>query len=224
MTELTLNSRDIISIIKQVTSDMRSHIDELRELDATAGDGDLGITVELGCNSLSSFLESATEDDVGLLLAKCSFNLNKACPSTFGTLLSSALFSASQPVRNKHQVSLYDLVSMGNGTIEGIKKRGGAEIGDKTMLDSLVPAVKSFEQALEGESNDVLNAFQAAVLAARKGMQATVNMKAKFGRAAWRPDGSVGMYDAGAAAMCYIIESLMRRLLPYIENDINFKG
>ena len=211
MTENVLTLNVLISVLKKVADDMKGHIEELRQLDAIVGDGDLGVTVELGSNALSDFLETTTETDIGKLLGTCGMTFNKASPSTFGTLLASGFLAASQAARNKQELAVEDLVVMANGAIDGIKRRGKAEVGDKTMLDSLVPAVESFEREINNESSLTV-ASAAAITAAEEGMKATTNMKAKHGRASWHQEKTIGLQDAGATAMYYLIESFAKHL------------
>lgn len=212
MTDYTLTSSGISAILKAVAADMREHVEELRELDAVVGDGDMGITIELSSNAISAYFKDMEEGDVGKLLAECGMNINRASPSTFGTLLAAAFLGAGQAVRGKEVVETSDLVLMGNGAVDGIKRRGKAEVGDKTMLDSLVPAVEAFHEKLGGKG-DVAQALEAAIKAAKTGMEATVNMKAKHGRASRHQQGEAKVRDAGATAMYYLIESFARHLV-----------
>jgi len=211
MTDVKLTSKDIISILTEVAADMKGHINELRDLDAIIGDGDLGITIELGANAMVSFLASANETDIGKMLASCGMSINKANPSTFGTLLAAAFLGAGKAVQNKPDITAADFVLMGNGAIDGIKNRGKAEVGDKTMLDSLVPAVEAFEKSLN-KKKSTAEAMQAAVSAAEAGMQATASMRAKVGRGSYRQDGTVGVRDGGATAMYFLVESFAKYL------------
>ncbi len=208
-----LTIASIISVLKDVASDQKDHIEELRQLDAVLGDGDMGITMELGCRALEEYLDSPGEDDIGKLLAKCGMNFNKASPSTFGTLLASAFMEAGKASLGKREIGIEDLVAVGKGAVDGVKKRGKAELGDKTMLDSLVPAVEAFQQGLAKNAEPKV-ALDAAVKAAESGMRATVNMKAKHSRASWHQEDSIGVQDAGATAMYYLIESFAKALNP----------
>jgi dihydroxyacetone kinase-like protein len=104
-----------------------------------------------------------------------------------------------------------NLVAAGEGAVENIKKRGKAEAGDKTLLDSLIPAVETLKKGVSnGNELDVI--VRDVVKAAGEGMKSTVNMKAKFGRAQWFAEGSIGIQDGGATAMYYIIKSFMENL------------
>lgn len=210
--DLKLSYNDIVSILLKMTNDMKEHIEELRELDAASGDGDLGVTVELGSNAMADYLNAPDEKDIGRMLAKLGMNANKANPSTFGTLLASAFMGAGKAVQSKAEIGVQDIVSMGFGAIDGIKKRGKAEVGDKTMLDALVPAVETFKKCID-EGNDVVTSLNKSAAAANTGMMATADMKAKFGRASYRPDSCIGIRDGGATAMYFLIDSIIKQLI-----------
>ena len=85
------------------------------------------------------------------------------------------------------------------------------------MLDSLVPAVETFQKNLD-ENENIAKALKAAVSAAEAGMQATAKMKARVGRGSYRQDGTVGVRDGGATAMYYLIESFVRHLNAALSN------
>ena len=214
MNQLNLDAAHIVTILKDLAADLKGHAEELRQLDAIVGDGDLGITIELASKAISEYLASANETDVGRLLAQCGLNINKVSPSTFGTILASAFIGAGKAVMGKNQLEIHDLLLMGEGAVENIQRRGKAQVGDKTVLDAIVPAVEVLKKRL-GDGTKPKAAIKAAVKAAEDGMKATTNMKAKFGRARWVQDSSVGVQDGGATAMYYMIESFARLLNSY---------
>jgi phosphoenolpyruvate---glycerone phosphotransferase subunit DhaL len=206
MTDRVLSCADLAEILREVGTDLPGYVEELRELDAALGDGDLGVTMGLAAGAMAQVGALDAGEDLGLLLAKLGMEINKVSPSTFGTLLASAFLGAGGRVRGKAAAGPADLTAMGYGAIEGIKKRGKAELGDKTMLDTLVPAVEAFDRALQ-ESGEVPQAFELAVAAAEAGMNGTAAMVAKYGRASWRREDSVGVRDAGATAMYFLFRS-----------------
>ena len=210
-----LTTTNTVSILKDAASDFESHSEELRQLDAVIGDGDLGVTVKLGSKGLREYLSSPEENNVGQLLVKCGLQFNKASPSTFGTLLASAFMSAGKAVMGKEKIEIEDLVLIADGAVDGIKKRGKAEVGDKTMLDCLVPAVEAFKKELASGAEPE-TALKAAVTAAEEGMKATIPMMSKHGRASWHREKTIGVQDAGATAMYYLIESFARHLISRI--------
>jgi dihydroxyacetone kinase-like protein len=217
VTDIKLTMGDFVTILEAMASDLKGHADEIQELDAALGDGDLGITVKLGADAIIDYLATVQETDFGKMLVKLGININKVNPSTFGTLLSSAFLGSGKIMQSKLEIVPYDLVAMGLGAIEEIKKRGKAEVGDKTMLDSLVPAVQALKKSLD-ETRNIIQAVEEAVLAAGSGFQSTANMKAKFGRASWRKDGGMGVTDGGAAAMYFIIESFSEHFTDFINH------
>ena len=210
-----ITTASLIDILKDTANGWSRFTDELRRLDSITGDGDLGVTVELASKAMTDYLNVPGEEDIGKLIMKCGMQINKSSPSTFGTLLASAFMEAGKTVLGRKDIEFKDLVLVGQGAIDGIKKRGKAEVGDKTMLDSLVPAVEAYKQAV-ANNIDYKVTIEKATEAAKKGMEATKNMKAKYSRASYRPDGGIGIQDAGATATYYLIESFARNLITRI--------
>jgi dihydroxyacetone kinase len=210
-----INTATLIDILKDTAVGWSRNSDELRRLDSIAGDGDLGVTVELASKAITDYLANSGEDDFGKLLMKSGLQINKASPSTFGTLLASAFMEAGKVVLGRKEITVDDLVILGKGAVEGVQKRGKAEVGDKTMLDALVPAIKAFEQAL-AKGTDARSALELTIKAAKTGAEATVNMKAKYSRASYRQDGAIGLQDAGATATYFLIEAFANSLMARI--------
>lgn len=211
----TVNAATLIAILKETATEWRRHSDEIRQLDAIIGDGDMGVTVELGSKAMTDYLANPAEEDIGKLLMKCGMQVNKASPSTFGTLLASAFMEAGKAALGRKGIGVKDLSLLGRGAIDGVKKRGKAEVGEKTMIDSLVPAVGAFQHALT-KGAEAKAAIEAAIKAAKAGMEATVKMKAKYSRASYRQDGGIGVQDAGATAMYYLIEAFGQSLAAHV--------
>ncbi|MFZ1913648.1 MAG: dihydroxyacetone kinase subunit L [Dehalococcoidales bacterium] len=211
----TLNVSTLKKLLTETAAEWRTHSDTLQKLDSILGDGDIGVTVDLGGKAIIDYIAAPTDDDIGKILMKCGMSINKASPSTFGTLLASAFMEAGKGQVGKKEIDLKDLGLVGQGAVDGIKKRGGANVGEKTMLDTIVPAVEAFKQAAAG-GKDVKIALADVVTAAQKGMEDTKNMKAKHSRASYRPDGGIGVQDAGATAMYYLIEAFCKKLTAQI--------
>ena len=218
MNQNSFNAKNIVTLLHKVAADLPGHIEEIRSLDALLGDGDLGITVDLISKALQKYLISPDTESIGKLLIGCGMRINKATPSTFATLLTMGFMGAGKALADKQEIGIQDLTLIGKNTIAGIQKMGKAEIGDKTMLDALIPAVNTFELKMNSQ-NEFDIAVKAAVDSARSGMEATTNMKAKFGRASWHHEKSIGVQDAGATVMYYLIESFARHLVDEISND-----
>lgn len=211
MSPLIIDAAGMALILKDLASDMKEHCEELWELDAKVGDGDLGVTIELVSKALSEYLTSTDEKDIGNLLVQCGISINRANPSTFATILASAFMGGGKAVMGKTRIEPPELVLIGEGAIQNIQKRGKAEVGGKTLLDTIVPAINTFKKEIESGIG-IANAISATVKAAEEGMNATINMKAKFGRAKWFQDSSIGVKDGGATAMYYMIKAFAKHL------------
>ena len=212
MADLNLTTESLKDVLIKVADDLRTHTNELRELDAQTGDGDLGVTIELASKGITGYVESTSETDAGKFLAQCGMNINKVSPSTFGTILAAAFMGAGKALTGTESVTLENLVIAGEGAIENVKKRGKAEAGDKTLLDVLIPAVETLRAQIASGS-DAATAMNAVVQAAEEGMKSTVTMKAKFGRAQWFQNGSIGIQDGGATAAYYLIKAFAEAVL-----------
>ena len=211
MSAINLDINRLKSVLKSVAADLKTHSEELRQLDAKVGDGDLGVTIELASQAMSDYLASSAETDIGKLLAQCGMNINRVSPSTFGTILASAFLGGGKSVVGKEKIGIGDLVIIGESAVENIKKRGKAEAGDKTLLDALIPATETLKKEIADGAGE-RDSLDRAVEAAEDGLKATINMKAKFGRAQWFQEGSVGVQDGGATAIYYLIKSFAEHI------------
>ncbi len=207
MKALTLDSKALRGLLLAVAPALAEHAEEIRELDAKMGDGDLGVTVGLMAKALIEFAESSAEADIGRLLMQCGMAVNRANPSTFGTIIASGFMGGGKVVMGKTSVDIADWVAIGEAAVESIKSRGKASVGDKTLLDALVPAVEALK-AEWGKSSEERAAVWAAVRAAEEGMRATTSMVAKCGKARAFQEKSVGVQDGGATAVYYMLKAV----------------
>lgn len=202
---------DLLFAIEHASLDLTQQKDYLARLDAAVGDGDLGVTVELGCRSLIEACHLLRGADVGTLLTRSGMMLSRAAPSTFGILVASALIEAGKEIPGQSVLTLPDLTKVGYRAVEAVQSRGNAKVGDKTMLDVLVPALEALDRA-RSSGTGLTVAMDDVVHAAEAGMRATIPLKAKFGRAAWMSEKSAGVQDAGATAVYLFLSSCLKQL------------
>jgi dihydroxyacetone kinase-like protein len=210
----TLNSPDIIFLLQHAAKGLSENHERLGELDALAGDGDMGVTAELISKAIDLCMASP-EADIGRLLMNCGMEINRRSPSTFGTLLASAFIEAGKAALGRKEIPVVDLAALGRSAVDGIRKRGKSDAGEKTMLDCIVPALDGFYSAISGGAS-IKVAIEATIEAAGAGTRNTTRMAATHGRASYRQDRSVGIQDAGATAICFMIESSGRALIGLI--------
>lgn len=202
----TVDSRGICRALEKVAAALEAHSEEVGELDAKVGDGDLGVTLNLAAGAIGTLAGITEETDVGKLLAQCGLVINRASPSTFGTIMASGFMGGGKAVTGKTSLELADLVTLGEAAVEAMKTRGKAEVGDRTVLDALVPAVQALADEQE-KGSDLSAAMRAAVGAAEQGAKATSAMVAKRGRAKVFGERNLGVQDGGATAVFYMIEA-----------------
>jgi phosphoenolpyruvate---glycerone phosphotransferase subunit DhaL len=179
--------------------------DELRDLDSAIGDGDLGITVSRGAQaarlSMAALPPGSTPSEVIRTLATAIASAN---PSSFAALVATGLLAASRSISESGSLTASDVVTMAQQAVPAIAKRGKAEIGDKTVLDALVPSIA----ALEASTSD--GALAAMIAAARKGIDDTAQSVSRKGRAAWQGERTIGHLDPGATAYLRFLEALQQ--------------
>lgn len=209
----SIEKKELISILVKVCDEIESMSEELGKLDAQGGDGDLGVTVKLGISSIKKSLSENSFEDIGKLFINLGKELNKNAPSTFGTLISIGLIRAGTRVQGKNVLFSDDFEIMLDAAINGIKERGNALPGDKTMLDALCPAFHVFKKC--NEQGCILEAICEASKAAAEGAEKTAVMTPKHGRAKWMPDQSKGSQDAGAVTIAGLFKSFENQLRVY---------
>ena len=185
------------NILLHISQQMiNQHIDEIRELDAAIGDGDLGITIKKGSQALINQLEKVDVTNVGSVLKKAGMIFTEANPSTFSVLGGTALMYAGKVVNGKESITMDDVSEMIRSAQEGIEKRGKAQVGEKTMLDAFNEIQLMFKGNQAFDSLTAL--FEKVTEAAEKGMLKTKEMIAKKGRAKAFGQRTVGEVDPGA--------------------------
>jgi phosphoenolpyruvate---glycerone phosphotransferase subunit DhaL len=198
-----VNGSQIREVLMPALAQLPAAQDELRDLDAAIGDGDLGITVADGSTAARNALLALPADATpGAVIRAMAPAIARANPSTFAALVATALLSASRLLGDAEEVAPSDLIEAAQAGAGAIATRGKAAVGDKTVLDALVPS-------LEAAAADSEAPLEAAVAAAREGVEATRQMVSARGRAAWMGERTLGHPDPGATAYLRIIEAVL---------------
>lgn len=202
-------------MFEAVAENIASHADELCEMDARMGDGDLGLTMKKGFSALPGILDEITEENYGKKLAKAGMKMSSVVPSTMGTLMASGIMNAGKAISDLSAIDANGLLRYLEAFAEGIAKRGKCARGDRTVLDAISAAAEKLKAALENEPGLEIGAAAAAALqGAEEGTEETRNMEPKFGKAAVHKAAAAGERDQGACAGLYMIEGMTN----YIRN------
>ena len=176
------------------------------DLDAVVGDGDFGYSLARGFEKVMEGWDGIDRADAGTFLKKTGMIVSSRIGGTSGPIWGTAFMRAGMTAGDK-DLTGPDVVAMLRAAIEGIKTRGQSDVGDKTLLDALVPLTDTLEQELQGGA-DAGTALAAAATAAKEAAEATKDLIAKRGRASYTGERSIGSVDAGATAVGVITEKV----------------
>lgn len=196
-----LDRQQLARTVASISELMTANRDRLVSLDQVNGDGDLGISMDDGFRALSAYLDGADEDDLGQLLRQSSKVLNSSAPSSLGTILSFGLMGMAKELRGTASADGPQVAAALRAGVENIMAKAESKPGEKTILDALVPGVEAF-----GDGSD--EAVAAAAEAAAKGSEATKEMRAVHGRAAYSAERSIGILDGGSVVGRLIFEGI----------------
>lgn len=183
------------------------------DLDAVVGDGDFGYSLARGFEKLMDDWDGLAYDDPGGLLKKTALVLSGRIGGTSGPLWGTAFLRAGVTLSGRPAPTGDDTIAALRAAIEGVKQRGESDLGDKTLLDALVPAVDRLEEELHA-GTPTAEALQAATETARAAADATKPMLAQRGRAAYTGERSRGSVDPGAVAVSVMFEAVTRAWSP----------
>jgi dihydroxyacetone kinase phosphoprotein-dependent L subunit len=177
------------------------------QLDAVVGDGDFGYSLARGFEIVLSDWDDLGYDDIGGLLKKTALVLTKRIGGTSGPIWGTAFLRAGVTLTPTPDPSREEVIAGLRAAIDGIKQRGDTDLGDKTLLDSLVPAVDELEKALGEGAPDAL---PRAAAVAKEAAENTKGMLAQRGRASYTGERSRESVDAGAVGIAVMFESVSK--------------
>lgn len=192
----------LITAIGRLNAAMERDFDLLNTADGALGDGDLGITMTRGMSAISENAENLP-DDLGMALLQCAQAFTKASGSSYGTLLATGLMAMAKSVKGETQIPTSQIAELIGLARDQMQARGKAELGGKTVLDSLDAVAK----AVDGTANTA----DAAATAVDDALVQFKDKKATIGRARIFAEKSVGLDDPGMLAMNRIIKALANR-------------
>jgi phosphoenolpyruvate---glycerone phosphotransferase subunit DhaL len=180
---------------------------EFGELDAVVGDGDFGYSLARGFEIVLAEWDTYDRSDPSVFLQKIALTISKRVGGTSGPLWGTAFLRAAAAVKGKTELGGEDVVAMLRGAAEGIKKRGNSDVGDKTLLDALVPMTDAIAVQIAADpSVPATEVAKVAASTARAAADATTSMQAMRGRASYTGERSIGSPDAGAVAVAVMAE------------------
>lgn len=190
------------------------------ELDSHAGDGDFGMSIAKGFRQLKAEWKdiiAAENLDIASFLNACSLVIMEHCGGASGPIWGSAFRAAARSARGKETLSVSDFAELMQAAVSGIQATGersfgrGAVVGDKTLIDALVPCADSWTESA-GKGASLQDAFAAGAEAAMAGAKSTEKIAARMGRAGTVGERSIGWADAGAYGLAVIFADVTKGL------------
>jgi dihydroxyacetone kinase-like protein len=200
-------SSDLEFVVRTIAQTALDNEKEFGDLDAVVGDGDFGYSLARGFEIVVADWDEIDRTSSSAFLQKVALTISKRVGGTSGPLWGTAFLRAAAAVKDKDELTGGDAVAMLRAAVEGIKARGNSDVGDKTLLDALVPMTDTIEQALAGDAGIApKDIAKAAADSARSAADATASMQAMRGRASYTGERSIGSPDAGAVAIAVMAE------------------
>lgn len=197
----------LLKIIDNMGKAIIENKELLTDLDREIGDSDHGINMSKGFTAVINKLDEMEDMDWGSILKTVAMTLISNIGGASGPLYGTAFLRAATVVNGKMEVEKEDIINMFEKAIEGIKMRGKSDKGDKTMLDSIIPAYESLKESFEKDENIII-VFEKAEKAAFEGVEYTKTIIAKKGRASYLGERSIGHQDPGATSSYIMIKTI----------------
>ena len=198
---------DVEYVVRTIAQTAVDNEKEFGDLDAVVGDGDFGYSLARGFEIVLNDWDTYDRTDIGTFLKKIAVVITSRIGGTSGPIWGTAFLRAGAKASGKTEITGDDVVLMLRSAAEGISARGKAVLGEKTLLDALIPATDTIEAAV-ARGAGASEIARAAATTMRESAEATKSMEAKRGRASYTGERSIGSVDAGAMALAIIAEQI----------------
>ena len=189
---MSIKGFEVISIINKIADVISENKLYLTELDAAIGDGDHGLNMSKGFEAVKEKLVDDNGENLGNTFKKIGMTLVSTVGGASGPLYGTAFMKAAPVLNNKSEIDLDDFINVLKSSLDGIKMRGKAVAGEKTMIDSIEPALNSLIESKEKDLS-IIDCLDNAQKAAYEGVEKTKEIKATKGRASYLGDRSIAV-------------------------------
>ena len=208
---MSVGHDDVVRWVRSFADEIAENKDFLTELDSAIGDADHGINMNRGMTAVVGKLDGLADADIAATMKTIGMTLVSTVGGAGGPLYGTLFLQFGTSTTGKERLELADWAAMIAAGVEGVKARGKAELGDKTMVDALAPAKDALAEAV-GEGAIFPAALAAAAVAAEEGMKATIPLVARKGRASYLGERSAGHQDPGATSSWMLMRTAAETL------------
>lgn len=198
----------IVQWLEAIGGVMQENKEYLTQLDAAIGDADHGINMARGFNKVLEKLPTVADSDVGNILKTVGMTLISSVGGASGPLYGTFFMRSGMAMAAKEELDGEDLFIMLKSGVDGILQRGRPLLEDKTMYDAWAPALDNMRTALDA-GKDINAVLETAVAGAKQGMENTIPLQARKGRASYLGERSIGHQDPGATSSYLMLKALL---------------
>jgi len=193
----------LIGFITHIAQAITAHREELNQLDSALGDGDHGTGISTAFEATVEAINGLDNPNIMTVLKTTASTLMNRMGGASGALFGTFFLKGAMIAKGKDTLSKTDMDALLQAGLDGVKQRGKSDVGDKTMIDALSPAVASFKACAGFDE-----AWKQSALSARQGAESTRDLIAKHGRAKFIGDRAIGHQDAGATTIALMFEAI----------------
>ena len=204
---MPFTTENVLQWVQRYAQEIHENNQYLTQLDSAIGDADHGANMDRGFKAVSAKLAGMENADIGTILKTVGTTLVSTVGGASGPLYGTAFLRAGMATSGKSELETADILSMLEAATEGIRTRGKAQVGEKTMLDALYPALEAGKQA-QAENASMSEVLQRMADGAEEGMKKTIPMLATKGRASYLGERSIDHQDPGATSSWLLLKSL----------------
>ncbi len=195
-----------LSMVRGFAQAVAANREYLTQLDAEIGDADHGINMDRGMSAVVPKVEALTDHDISGLFRTVAMTLISTVGGASGPLYGTVFLQLASSLKGRSEVGLGEWAEAVSAAVAAVQSRGKAQPGDKTMVDALLPAAEAL-QAAQAEGVPFSEGLARATKAAHGGMEATIPLVARRGRASYLGERSAGHQDPGATSSWLLMEA-----------------
>lgn len=203
---MSITRDDTLNWVKAIANVIGENSTYLTQLDAAIGDADHGANMERGFKAVLNKMPEIGDKDIGTIFKTVGMTLISTVGGAGGPLYGTFFLQAGMKTAGKMELNLADWTEALEAALNGVVMRGKAELGDKTMVDALTPAVAALKESMP-DNQPIHKALERSAEAARKGMEGTIPLVARKGRASYLGERSAGHQDPGATSSYLILKA-----------------
>jgi dihydroxyacetone kinase-like protein len=203
---MSITRDDTLNWVKAVAATIGENNAYLTDLDRAIGDADHGANMDRGFKAVMNKIPEISDKDIGTICKTVGMTLISTVGGAGGPLYGTFFLQAGMKTAGKMELNLADWTEALEAALSGVIMRGKAELGDKTMVDALTPAVAALKQSIS-ENQPINKALELSAEAAKQGMEGTTPLVARKGRASYLGERSAGHQDPGATSSYLILKT-----------------